>query len=131
MNRIRQQQADREKAEFEANEEAKRIQRENEEEQEKREKALRLEQERRQRLKQKEHDRIQRQREAGLYQTKEQRKKHQQAQVQLGAAGIEVPMRHNARQLTTDENEPVKRRILYDDRRKANRTGMSPNISLS
>ena len=94
MNWIRQQQEDREKAEFEANEEAKRIERQNKEEEERREGASRLEQEHRERMKEKDRIRIQRQRDAGLYLTKGQRKKYQQAQVQLGAAGIEVPTRH-------------------------------------
>lgn len=120
MNLIKQQQEDRKLAEIKADEERKRIERENEEMQRREEEQLRLEQEHREKLKENERNRIQRQRDAGTYLTKRERRMRQYAQVQLAAAGIELPARHTPPILTTDHEDSKKRGILYGDRRKAN-----------
>jgi translation initiation factor 5B len=130
LDLIRQRQKDRENAELEAETEAKRIQRLQEEDDRKQEEKLRLEQAYRDKRKEKERKRIQRLREEGLYLTKEQRKKYQRAQIQLGAAGIEVPTRHTTQLTTVNTDESGRKRILYEDQRKANRTCMFFNLFL-
>lgn len=84
-----------------------------------REEQDRLEKERREKKKQKEKDRIQRKKDEGSYLTKEQREKLERARIQLEAAGIQVPARNTA---ATSAEQPVKKRVLYDDKRKKNQT---------
>ena len=124
MEFIKQRQEDRKIVAIEADEERKRIEREIEEKERKEAERIRLEQEHREKIKDKEKARIQRQRDAGTYLTKEERKKRHHAQVQLGAAGIEVPARHACQIPTTDRGDSKKRGILYDDQRKANKSCM-------
>ncbi|CAF1301674.1 unnamed protein product [Adineta ricciae] len=85
-----------------------------------REERLRLEKERRDKKKQKEKDRIQRKKEEGSYLTKEQREKLERARVQLEAAGIQVPARSAESKSANNGEQPIKKRVLYDDRRKKN-----------
>lgn len=131
MNLLKERQKDRQNAELEAEKEAKRIELLQEEYEQKQTEKLRLEQEYRDKRKEKEKTRIQRQREDGSYLTKEQRKKYQRAQIQFEAAGIEVPTRHTAQLTTINTGETGRKRILYDDRRKTNRTGMSISDKLT
>lgn len=84
-----------------------------------REEQERLEKERREKKKQKEKDRIQRKKDEGSYLTKEQREKLERARIQLEAAGVQVPARNTA---ATSAEQPVKKRVLYDDKRKKNQT---------
>jgi translation initiation factor 5B len=90
--------------------------------QQEREERLRLEQEKRDKKKMKEKQRIQRKKDDGSYLTKEQREKLERARIQLEAAGIQVPVRQGPATATTNTTEqavqPVKKRVLYDDRRK-------------
>ncbi|CAF1323503.1 unnamed protein product [Adineta steineri] len=82
--------------------------------QKQREEKERAEKEKRDKKKQKEKERIQTKKKEGTYLTKEQREKLERARIQLQAAGIQVPERN-----TVDNGErPVKKRILYEDRRK-------------
>lgn len=82
---------------------------------------IRLEKERREKKKQKEKERIQRKKEEGSYLTKEQREKLERARIQLEAAGIQVPARNTVQATSTNNGEqPVKKRVVYDDRRKKN-----------
>lgn len=124
LKAIKQEQEERKNAQLKADEEAKKNKRLQEEYEQKQREKLRLGQEYRDKIKEKEKIRIQRQRDDGSYLTKEQRKKFQRAQVQLGAAGIQVPTRHKSPLTTANHGESEKRRILYDDQRKANRTCM-------
>jgi len=62
--------------------------------------------------------------------TKEQRKKYQRAQIQLGAAGIQVPTRHISQLTTSNNDESIKKRILYDDHRKTSTTDIFFNLFL-
>ncbi len=130
INLIKQRQIDRENAELEADEEAKKHQRLQEERNQKEEEKLRLEKEHREKRKEKEKIRIQRQREDGSYLTKEQRKKYQRAQIQLQAAGIQVPTRAVSQLTMSNNSESNKKRILYDDHRKTNTMRMLFNLFL-
>ncbi|CAF0917376.1 unnamed protein product [Adineta ricciae] len=85
-----------------------------------REERLRLEKERRDKKKQKEKDRIQRKKEEGSYLTKEQREKLERARIQFEAAGIQVPARSAESKSANNGEQPIKKRVLYDDRRKKN-----------
>ena len=92
-----------------------------------------LEKEQREKKKLKEKERIKRKKEEGSYLTKEQREKLERARIQLEAAGVQVPVRHPTQAATSASTEPaaqtVKKRVLYDDRRKKNQTntkGMMP-----
>ncbi len=124
LNSIKQRQEDRKNAELEADAEAKRLQHLEEEYQRKKQEQLRVEKERREKIKEKEKKRIQRQRGNGSYLTAEQRKKVHRAQIQLGAAGIQVPTRHVSQLATSNNDKSSKKRILYDDRRTINTTCM-------
>ncbi|CAF4568535.1 unnamed protein product, partial [Rotaria sp. Silwood1] len=86
------------------------------------EEKIRLEKERREKKKQKEKERIQRKKEEGSYLTKEQREKRERARIQLEAAGIQVPARNTAQGTPNNGEQPVKKRVLYDDRRKKTQT---------
>lgn len=90
----------------------------------KREEQLRLEKEQREKKKMKEKERIQRKKAEGSYLTKEQREKLERARIQLEAAGIQVPARHSTQKGSNDEQatQPVKKRVLYDDRRKKDKS---------
>jgi hypothetical protein len=101
-----------------------------EERDQKEQEKLRLEKEYREKIKEKEKNRIRRKREDGSYLTKEQRKKYQRAQIQLGAAGIQVPTRHISQLTTSNNDESIKKRILYDDHRKTSTTYMFFNLFL-
>ncbi|CAF3906438.1 unnamed protein product [Rotaria sp. Silwood2] len=83
---------------------------------------IRLEKERREKKKQKEKERIQRKKEEGSYLTKEQREKRERARIQLEAAGIQVPARNTAQTTANNGEQSVKKRVLYDDRRKKTQT---------
>ena len=91
-----------------------------------REEQLLLEKEQREKKKLKEKERIKRKKEEGSYLTKEQREKLERARIQLEAAGVQVPVRHPTQAATSASTEstaqPVKKRVLYDDRRKKNQT---------
>lgn len=98
-----------------------------------REERLRLEKERREKKKQKEKERIQRKKEEGSYLTKEQREKLERARIQLEAAGIQVPARNTVQATTATANngeQPVKKRVLYDDRRKKNQPNAKRKLIL-
>lgn len=87
----------------------------------KREEQERLEKEKREMKKQKEKNRILRKKEEGTYLTKEQREKLERARIQLEAAGVQVPARNTVQKGAQNEEQtgqPVKKRVLYDDRRK-------------
>lgn len=110
-----------EEAKSKAMEDEKEKQRLEEELERQREERIRLEKERREKKKQKEKERIQRKKEDGSYLTKEQREKLERARIQLEAAGIQVPARNTAQATSTNNGEqPTKKRVLYDDRRKKN-----------
>ncbi len=87
-----------------------------------REEKLRLEKERREKKKQKEKERIQRKKEEGSYLTKEQREKLERARIQLEAAGIQVPARNTAQAGASNGEQPGKKRVLYEDRRRKTQT---------
>jgi len=87
-----------------------------------REEKLRLEKERREKKKQKEKERIQRKKDEGSYLTKEQRDKLERARIQLEAAGIQVPARNTTQTAANNGEQSVKKRVLYDDRRKKTQT---------
>ncbi|CAF3718925.1 unnamed protein product [Adineta steineri] len=90
-----------------------------EEFQKQREEKERAEKEKRDKKKIKEKERIQRKKEEGSYLTKEQREKLERARIQLEAAGVQVPARNTVAQTTVNNGEqPVKKRVIYEDRRK-------------
>ena len=112
-----------EEAKLKAMQDEEEKQRLEEEMEKQREERIRLEKERREKKKQKEKERIQRKKEEGSYLTKEQREKLERARVQLEAAGVQVPARNTAQTASTNNGEqPVKKRVVYDDRRKKNQT---------
>ena len=125
MDLLKERQRDRRNAELEAEKEAKRLALLQEENERKEAERLRLEQQYRDKRNEKDKLRIQRQREEGSYLTKNARQKYLRAQVQLGAAGVDVPTRHAIQLKGANTDESDRKRILYDDRRKANRTGIS------
>jgi translation initiation factor 5B len=112
-----------EEAKLKAMKDEEEKQRLEEEFEQQREEKLRLEKERREKKKQKEKERIQRKKDEGSYLTKEQRDKLERARIQLEAAGIQVPARNTTQTIATNNGEQsVKKRVLYDDRRKKTQT---------
>ncbi|CAF2154254.1 unnamed protein product [Rotaria magnacalcarata] len=100
-------------------EEKQRLQEEHENQ---REEKLRLEKERRDKKKLNEKKRIQRKKEEGSYLTKEQREKLERARVQLEAAGVQVPARATTQAAVNNGEQPAKKRVIYEDRRKKTQT---------
>ncbi|CAF3572941.1 unnamed protein product [Rotaria sordida] len=115
LSRIREMQDAQRKAEEQAKEE-QRLQEEELKrlEQEK----LRLEEEHREKMKQHE----------GLNLTRKQRHKRRHTQIQMGAAGVQISEHHVSQSTTSNNDKSIKKGILYDDRRKINKT--SSNISI-
>ena len=111
-----------EEAKLKAMKDEEEKQRFDEELEKQREERLRLEKERREKKKQKEKERIQRKKEEGSYLTKEQREKLERARVQLEAAGIQVPARNTVHTTANNGEQSVKKRVIYDDRRKKTQT---------
>lgn len=121
LSLMKEFQKKQEEAKLRAMKDEEEKQRLEEELEQQREEKQRLEKERREKKKQKEKERIQRKKEEGSYLTKEQREKLERARVQLEAAGVQVPARSTAQTTGTNNGEqPVKKRVVYDDRRKKN-----------
>ncbi|CAF3541853.1 unnamed protein product [Rotaria sordida] len=97
-------------------------QRLDEEFQKQHEEKTRLDKERREKKKQKEKERIHRKKEEGSYLTKDQKEKLERARIQLEAAGIQVPARNTTQTIPNNKEQTVKKRVLYDDRRKKTQT---------
>lgn len=116
---IKNRQEKQKEAELLEKEEAEEQQRLEEELERKRQEKILEETKQREIKKQKEKDRIQRQRADGSYLTKNQQKARERACVQYEAAGIQLPERHLTSSLISNDNQPIGKRIVYDDRRKS------------
>ncbi|CAF4335493.1 unnamed protein product, partial [Rotaria sordida] len=73
---------------------------------------LRLEEEHREKMKQHE----------GLNLTRKQRHKRRHIQIQMGATGVQISEHHVSQSATSNDDKSIKKGILYDDRRKINKT---------
>ncbi|UJR25567.1 hypothetical protein I4U23_006912 [Adineta vaga] len=122
LSLMKEFQKKQEEAKLKAMQDVEEKERLEEELQKQHEERLRLEKERREKKKQKEKERIQRKKEDGSYLTKEQREKLERARIQFEAAGIQVPARSTVLTTANNGEQPTKKRVVYDDRRKKNQT---------